>query len=238
MNFDAAQHAQRVAFSHMRSRTPLGKAAEELISLVRGDLPEALDLSFVPASLKDSVESVGEQVRQLLTQNPPGPSITGLWFGLVEMILDPNADEGHEPEDSDDDAEQPWSLTLYVAGSTKFNRDEVDDDWPCGPEWMPQPECYLESEVLLRLSQLRPSSDDEDAFDDFWNITARLMESLNILCVGEVVRRLDPRVLLGGSPYRGIGAGLDEGDLVNLGIVLPSGFEPAESILGIDPTEN
>ncbi|MDX2147159.1 MAG: hypothetical protein SFZ23_06515 [Planctomycetota bacterium] len=243
MNFEAARGAQEIAFNHMKARTPLDVAATEVVRFVKPLLPAEIDLSFVPGIMEETVQVLQELITTVFEGEPPKKSINGLYFGLAELIFDDEDSDGEgDGEEAGDDESDLDSMgdgpvvTLHVTGSTAFDLEGSDPEWACDASWNPD-NCYTPCPLHVQLSTLRPLPPDESPedgsdgpeFDTMWLITAGLIEPLNILLVGEVVRRLWP-VLLGKAPYRGIATGLDEGEMIQLGVLYPDGFRPAESL--------
>jgi hypothetical protein len=174
--------------------------------------------------LLESLVGVTAHYSWLLGRDKPGPEIKGLWFGLVEMFPPEDSDQDGESRDSaESDDTVSTFFTPYIAGTDRF--DPEDADWPCGPAWMAK-DCYAPNESMWILSKLR---EDHEKYS--WMIETALIEPLHTLFTVAYVRGGDLNgVLSGPAGTRGVGPGLDAGDLRTLGSVdAEKGFIPARS---------
>jgi hypothetical protein len=137
----------------------------------------------------------------LLRKEPPGPAITGLWFGL----FNPVAADGNA------------SCGLYLAGSDRFDPDKPCPDWHCAPEYRPRGR-YADSRVLPALYR-RTAGLEGDA-GCLGEIV--LCQGYAYLAVSRWCHGPWQSELLGEAPLRGVAVGHDEGD-VHLVAVLRQG---------------
>jgi hypothetical protein len=208
MDADCVEQALESAFQHMCQATPLADAAADVIALVRPRLPDKIDLAFVPSMMSPCVDELEDQVRALFSTEPPDEDVNGLMFGLFEAVSEPSG---------------RTECRLYLCGSNRF--DPNSEDWAVSPIWWPEGR-YLRSTLNQRLSELRPTDNSDAA----WLIECALIEPLLMLCIGELIERLGPDVLLRDAEARGIGLGYDSGDAHVLGVLTPDGLITRETL--------
>lgn len=149
--------------------------------------------------IDEDLDSLTAWLREVFEKEPPAAKINGLWFGLFE------------------DAGTGW--TVYVAGSKRYSR-KGNLDWAVQPAWWPKRR-YANSKVLRQLTAARPRRD----FDTSWLIETCAVLPYAAIAVSEMLRRLDPELVLGSAMKRGVACGFDDGDCTHLGEVTARGFE-------------
>mgnify|MGYP001409370878 CR=1 FL=1 len=210
MDFELSEHAVQMALISIESGEPIAPAFQRITLAVLPSLPARAAECVASLALQRDIEALCDQVRSVLTHEPPSMDINGLWFGLAEMLW---AEEGAERAAENASPE----FTLYIAGSTAF--DPEVEDWPCGPEWWPE-ERYFDIPSFEQLSALCGELDEDQA----WLVATGLIEPLSILLIAEACRRIDPGTLLGNARFRGVGSGFDGGDLRDIGVITRNGF--------------
>ena len=202
MDFELAAKVSRVALNHARLGTPIAVAWPEVVQAGKVALGPDLVSDACAMDIAESLKIVLDEYAALLKRDKPGENINGLWFGLVAFAP------------KEDLSESVW--TPYIAGSDQF--DVKNDDWPCDPAWMAE-DCYAPNPAMLRLSALC-----EELEEKAWSIETMLIEPLHTLFTGRAAFDLPRELLLGPASSRGIGCGIDSGDLNTLGAVTTTGF--------------
>lgn len=138
-------------------------------------------------------------LRRLLESEPPGPSITGFWFGIFNPVRDGVA-----------------ASDLYITGSNSY----PSDDWLFESTWEPAGR-YAVSPLLTTIHRLAAGSDAEALGVADYVLTFAHAGS----AVNDFVDHLDREVMVGGAAARGIAIGHDSGDGLFLGELTPSGMD-------------
>jgi hypothetical protein len=210
MDYRLSTLAENRAKKHIRDRRAPAWAMRDIVASVAKKHPSPVWKKIESLDLAHEADRLQPWLTKLLRTQPPGDSINGLWFGLFET--------------STGRAHPSGILTLYVAGSARFHKRSPPRNWPCRPEWFPSKR-YAKSQTLQAMSLLQPRND----FDTAFLIQCAIALPITMILVAELCRRIDPKLLLGDARFRGVGCGFDSGDFHVLGIVTPSGFEPAPS---------
>jgi hypothetical protein len=171
-----------------------------------------LDIEGDLRHLRDWFESV-------LVSEPPGPGVTGLWFGLV------NPYRGGKV-----------TADMYVRGATY---DYDDDNWIHRTRWYPS-HSDAESKVLDAIYRIAypPFTATGDSSPEVQQAYREAVEgmlansaeySLGFAYAGLVVRWLasaiNRDVFLGEAPERVLFTGFDDGDWLCIGALRPTGLE-------------
>jgi hypothetical protein len=135
----------------------------------------------------------------LLDVETPGPSITGLWFGIFNPVRD-----GHIGSD------------FYVMGSSSY----PSDDWMLESAWTPARR-YAHSPAQAEIYRLAAQGGaDALAVADYILTFAHAASRVN-----DFVGHLDRALMLGGAAARGVAVGHDSGDAVFLGELTSTGMD-------------
>lgn len=175
----------------VRAATPIRAGMLDLISLCERVRAAPVWASFRALDFESEQESLAAWVRGLLADEPPPPSINGLWFGLFNPFLDDG---------------QP-TCCLYLAGSARFDPAMSDPDWACSPEYFPEGRCSA-SEVLTTIYRAANAVDGEVGAQAEY----ALCLGYSCLVVAEWCRGPLREELSGGLAIRGITVGFDSGD--------------------------
>ena len=128
---------------------------------------------------------------QLITEDPPGDEITGLWFGVFNPV----------------GAEEPMLTDVYVTGAVYAGRDH---DWTCDPTWAPGRR-YARSHALAEVGRIA-YADRPDALGNDAEYPVCLAYAA--LAARDVTRDLAESL---GRVPRVIAVGFDAGDVLCLG---------------------
>jgi hypothetical protein len=221
MDFKLSLEASKRAFDHLKRNTPYLEALRDTASIGLNLLPALVRQEFDAANFETAADELMACVVELFKSDPPADDINGLWFGLVEMITDDEADDAELHEDELTTTE----MILYITGSADYELGVDDPDWPCDVSWEPE-ERYFSIQLTQHISRIRQLH----GFDEQWIVDIAILEPLVILTVGTVVRNLGPDILLGTADHRAIGTGFDSGDLNEVGILTREGFQLADEI--------
>ena len=141
---------------------------------------------------EDDVATLTGWLTQLLEAEPPSSDITGLWFGLCNT----ETDDGEE------------SCQLYLAGSTRFVKDDPYNEWHCGPEYWPDGR-YSQSNVMAELYSKVEAIDGPENYLGEACLCHGYAASVIAHWCNAPVRDL----LLGPNASRGVATGHDSGDI-------------------------
>jgi hypothetical protein len=230
MDFETASLAVERAMEHVRRGTPFAEALRDVATIGLAKMPREVSEGFAGLDLEAGYADLREKVLLLLKSEPPSTRINGLCFGIVELIdgeEDSDGDEGDEDDgdarNTDENGAERTEQVLYLSGSTNFDAEAIDPDWPCDPAWFPEGR-YLDSHLFRGFGTLRDTKD----FDVAWLVDCCIIEPAAILAAASLAAGPDGPALLGKAKYRGIGTGFDSGDLHTLGVLTAEGFEVLE----------
>lgn len=228
----ARYHAKYEAANSGQSR-PSGPSPEERVIKsdlsVREGMSEVIDAyaqshphrdwdRFRTLDFEDDLQHLKGWFESLLTSDPPGAGITGLWFGLI------NPYRGGVP-----------TADLYIRGSTY---DYEDEDWVLRTGWDPAAS-EARSRVLYAIYRIAyppfgatgdSSPEVQEAYREATeNLLGDTAEySLGFAYAGLVVRwlagEIERELLLGDAPERVLFTGFDDGDWLCVGALRPEGF--------------
>jgi len=134
----------------------------------------------------------------LLDAETPGPSITGLWFGIFNPVRD--GDVGSD---------------FYITGSSSY----PSDDWMLESAWTPTGR-YAQSPAQAQIYQFAAQGGgDALALADYILTFAHAAGRVN-----DFVEHSTKALMLGGALARGIAVGHDSGDGVFLGELTSNGM--------------
>lgn len=140
-------------------------------------------------------KELGRWLRRLLRSEPPPGDLAGVWLGLFHPV-GPSGD----------------TLTdFYFSGTARFELDDVDNEWACGPCYFPEGR-YAGSGVLASM-QLCGNDSGVD---------------LQHMCLGYLAFLAGPLLesLQDLLPNRlGVAVGWDSGDPLYLGFLREGGFQ-------------
>ena len=125
---------------------------------------------------------------------PSMKKLAGLWFGLFNPICNDEA-----------------VAELYICGSKRFKPNPNDNSWAVGPDWWPENR-YAKSSVLARIYKIAYRSRGLGNDAEY-----PLCLAYGSLSVRELLRSIDPSLILGKSPSLGVAVGFDSGDFVIVG---------------------
>ena len=135
----------------------------------------------------------------LLDAETPGPSITGLWFGIFNPMRDGNV-----------------GSDFYLTGSSSY----PSDDWMLESAWTPTRR-YAQSPAQAEIYRLAAHGGaDALAVADYILTFAHAASRVN-----DFVEHLDQALMLGGAAARGVAVGHDSGDAVFLGELTSTGMD-------------
>lgn len=140
--------------------------------------------------------------------------LKGLWFGLFNPCPD-----GRTPV-----------ADMYVSGSERFDPDPHDNSWAVGPDWCPEAR-YANSAVLAGIYRIayRQGAGAAERKGGLGNVAEYpLCLGYGAFAVREVLRQVEPSLVLGRSDSLGVAVGFDSGDFVQLGELTCSGLKPIE----------
>lgn len=206
MDFELAGRASEVARNHAFTGTPLREAWADVVNAATPAIGPAVAEIALALPIDEGLATCAATYSSLLNRDNAGPArnVNGLWFGLAEMLLNETSDESM------------WMP--YISGSEVFDPD--DGDWPCSPAWFPD-DRWAPNQPMETLSALRGEHEDRA-----WYIDVCLIEPLHMLYVAQFARTCPRSILLGTAKSRGIGCGIDSGDLHTIGTVDADGFKP------------
>ena len=144
---------------------------------------------------EEDVLRLSDWLRDVLTNEPPDPTIGAYWFGLFEPIVDGLPKCG-----------------LYVAGAEAYDPDVPDADAFCGPSYWPERR-YAHSDVLNELYRFGSRQSDGARAEAHY----ALCLAYSGLAVCSIIERVGPELLLGGRSTRSVAYGFDSGDCNPLG---------------------
>ncbi len=200
MDFKTAEACERVLRRVIAAHWSAAPAFREVVGQAKKKSKAAAWKKLENVDIGRDVDDLSEWLIEVLTKEAPDRRVNGLWFGLFETT-------GNR-------------FCLYICGSRRFSL-KNNLDWAVGPEWWPKRR-YAKSRGIEQISRARPKRD----FDTSW-----LMETCGVfpyaaIVVCELMRRVDPTLVLGAARKRGIACGFDEGDCFHLGMMTPNGFVP------------
>ena len=142
----------------------------------------------------------------LLTREAPAVGVVAYWFGIFNPIVN----------DTD-------SCGFYVSGSRE--RYKPGSDWACWKPgaYVPQGR-YAPSQVLPLLYRTAINVEDPERLGEY-----TLCLGYVCLVVADLVRYLDPPLLVGKATERTVAVGFDSGDQIFLGSLTSTGWSPAVS---------
>ena len=100
---------------------------------------------------------------------------------------------------------------IYVCGSKRFDPNPDDNNWACGPAWWPE-DRYAQSSILARIYR---TAYRKNGLGN--NAEYPLCLAYGALAVRELLRQLEPDLILQSSKSLGIAVGFDSGDFVLVG---------------------
>ena len=195
----------------VKGPTPVAAAMNELIAQCAQAMPHGDWPSFAGLAFADDVDRLQSWLETLLSREPPGTEIDGLWFGLFNPIYD-----GDHP-----------TADLYAAGG---HYDPSDPEWMCDLAWFPNGR-YAQSQVLGDIYRLAYQDPDHGLGND-------AEFPLCLAYAGLAVRTLAERIgetLRGGATRRGLTVGFDSGDWLCVGTLTEAGFHPSKDSQTLDP---
>jgi hypothetical protein len=186
----------------LASKRPLRESIARTIARCAKGRPHP-DWEQLRALPYENLDELREWIEGPFRYEPREKTLAGLWFGLFNPIYDrmPSAD-------------------IYVSGSTRFEPHPGDNSWAVRPEWWP--ECrYAHSSVLARVYRIayREGGLGSDA-------EYPLCLAYGGLAVRDLLRAVEPSLILGSSPSVGVAVGFDSGDFVLVGELSKRGLAP------------
>lgn len=140
----------------------------------------------------EDVARLTKWVTDLFHAEPPPPEINGLWFGLCNT-------------ETEDDEE---SCQLYVAGSSRFDKNEPHNEWHCGPEYWPDGR-YSQSQVMHALySKVEAIDGPENYLGEACLCHGYAASVISHWCASPIRDRI-----VGANGARGVATGHDSGDI-------------------------
>ena len=149
----------------------------------------------------EDLDDLREWIEKPFREEPSKKKLAALWFGLFNPVY------GKKPV-----------ADIYVSGSVRFEPSPEDNTWAVGPAWWPESR-YARSAVLSKLYSIayRKNGLANDA-------EYPLCLAYGGLVVRDLLRELDPSIVLGKSSSLGIAVGFDSGDFVLVGELTKTGL--------------
>ena len=192
-------------------RCPVAESIAALLDLCEARRPHP-DWARLRALPYADLAALRAWIEQPFREEPSAVPLQGLWFGLFNPCPD-----GRTPV-----------ADIYVCGSERFSPDPNDDSWIDGPAWWPDAR-YANSAVLadvyrIAYRQGAPAAGQNGCLGN--EAEYPLCLGYGALAVRELLRLVEPSLLLGRSESLGVAVGFDSGDFVLLGRLVPDGFAP------------
>lgn len=191
MDFKLASAVERLLRRTLKEHWSPAAAYREIVGFASAKQRSAAWKKVAKISIDEDIDRLTAQLAKVLAKESPPKNINGFWFGLFE------------------DVDSGW--TLYACGSRRY-RNSGSLEWAVQPDWWPDGR-YMASKVLKQLTSARPQKD----FDTSWLIETCAIFPYTAIAVAEALRRIDPKILLGSAPKRGVGCGFDAGDCFSIG---------------------
>ncbi|MDP8908182.1 MAG: hypothetical protein M3N47_03500 [Chloroflexota bacterium] len=202
----------------VKSTTDVRDGLARIIGLCATSQPHSDWDRFRELDIESDLAHLERWMQGVLTSDPPGASITGLWFGLFNPIRDgvPTAD-------------------LYVAGSP-YNPD--DEEWNIPLRWRPATG-EARSSVLDGIYRIAypdflahggSTQAEKEAYDEAMNslLGNEAEYPLCLAYAGLAVRwlatQLEPELLLADATERVLVTGFDSGDYICIGTLTAAGL--------------
>lgn len=209
MNFKLFDPVHRCARKHVFEGTPLHDAWADIVKTATPAIGAQVAKIALKLPVTQGLVSVTAEYASLLQRDNAGPAkkVNGLWFGLVEFSENKTIKHPH------------W--LPYISGSERFK--PKNREWAVAPEWCTD-DCFAPNEPMDTLSRLRAEHKLRS-----WYIDVCLIEPLHRLYTAHFARSCPSHILLGTQKSRGIGCGIDSGDLLTIGTVDAKGFNPLKT---------
>lgn len=198
-------------FRLVQSGVSLAEGFPRLIEFCQTHYPKRDWGKIAAVDVAADIETMVNWLTHVFTTEPPPPNIVAYYFGL------------YNPSDG-----ETVTCGFYVCGSTQFS---VED--PAWAVW--RKDSYIpegRDAPLNNLNHIYTSwndieYDNDSADPSQWSDDSEYVLFLGYagLMVGELGRRVPPSVWLGSASKRVLAVGWDEGDILEVGKIRPTGFE-------------
>lgn len=207
-----ADNAYRWIITELEHRRPVAESMARLVDLCEATCPHP-DWSKLRSLPYADLAPLAQWLERPFRHQPHSVPLRGLWFGLFNPcrlpLLKPSAD-------------------IYLCGSERFHTRLHDNSWAVRPDWWPDAR-YARSNVLASIYRI--------AFRRrswWWKREQALADEAEYaLCLGyasfavrDLLERVPPSHVLGGSKALGVAVGFDDGDFVLIGELTQRGVAP------------
>ena len=209
MELDLGEMHAWLVQEYARKRS-VGESMDALIDRCEAVRPHP-DWARLRALPYSDLSALREWIEQPFRDEPSDAPLKGLWFGLFNPCPD-----GRTPV-----------ADVYVCGSKRFDPDPLDNSWAVGPDWWPDAR-YAESTVLTDLYRIayRQGAGRKEREAAIGNDAEYpLCLGYGAFAVRELLKQVEPKLILGKSKSLGIAVGFDSGDFLLLGQLDASGLK-------------
>lgn len=173
------------------------------IAICREVQPEAEWDRYAHLDWQGDIGRARDWFGSLLRDDPPGPTITGFWFGIFNPLVD-----GLPASD------------YYIVGSAHY----PSDDWITDQDWEPVGR-YAHSPAQAAMYQLA----ERDGPDVLAVVDYVLTFAHAAATVNDLMAQTELHLVLGKSLRKGFAVGHDSGDALFLGELNALGFDRSAS---------
>lgn len=199
--------------AELARRRPVAEAMASLLDQCESARPHP-DWAALRSLPYADLSPLLEWLRVPFRDEPPAVPLAGLWFGLFNPCPD-----GRTPV-----------ADIYVSGSEQFDPDPHDNSWAVGPDWWPDAR-YAGSAVLADIYRLahRQGARVAERKKCLGNDAEYpLVLGYGAFAIRELLGRVEPSLVLGGSAAVGVAVGFDSGDFVLVGEMTAAGLVPID----------
>ena len=168
----------------VRNETPVSRGMQDLIRWCSARRPHRDWERLGRIRWEEDVQRLARWLESVLRDEPPAPTITGLWFGIFNPVVEDSA-----------------SADLYVAG----NPYSGDPDWAVAPAWEAP---AARSAALAEIYKVAWDGDEALGNDAEYPLAL----GYAALAVRTLAATLNRTILLGSTQGRTFEVGFDSGD--------------------------
>lgn len=202
----------------VKSHTGVLGGMIELVDYCKASCPSSVWDKILRLDFAKDVACLQAWLRHVLTDEPPAENIKAFWFGLFNP-----------------DIAGQISCDLYLSGSVEFDPEDETFDWACltDESYLPNGG-YAKSRVLHEIYHIVHS--DQPVFPhpckmglckgntSCWLGEYALCLGYACLSIKEVLRSIEPTLLLGKARTRAVAVGYDSGDGIIIGNIDQNGW--------------